>query len=73
MENAPGRCAPDYYLDKLSSLADDLGFALVVPAGVDRSWNAGPCCGTAMDRQLDDVGFVHAALEKAQQVRACNV
>lgn len=34
------------------------GFLAVYPDGVDRSWNAGECCGTAKDQKVDDVKFV---------------
>jgi polyhydroxybutyrate depolymerase len=27
-----------------------------------RTWNAGKCCGQAVERQIDDVGFIHAML-----------
>jgi polyhydroxybutyrate depolymerase len=39
------------------------GVTLAYPAGVGGSWNAGGCCGVAMDQGLDDVGFVGAVLD----------
>jgi polyhydroxybutyrate depolymerase len=45
---------------------DDLrksGITLAYPAGVGGSWNAGACCGIALDRGVDDVGFVNAVLD----------
>jgi polyhydroxybutyrate depolymerase len=30
------------------------------PDGVDRTWNAGACCGPPRDRGIDDVGFLDA-------------
>jgi polyhydroxybutyrate depolymerase len=39
------------------------GVTLAYPAGVGGSWNAGGCCGVAMDQGVDDVGFVDAVIE----------
>jgi len=38
------------------------GATLVYPAGVDRSWSAGACCGTPRDEGVDDLAFVDALL-----------
>jgi polyhydroxybutyrate depolymerase len=40
------------------ALADREGFVVAYPDGLDRTWNAGRCCGSARDRQVDDVGFL---------------
>lgn len=48
----------------LSEKADEEGFIVVYPDGVPfsilniRTWNAGQCCGGAMENDVDDVGFV---------------
>jgi polyhydroxybutyrate depolymerase len=48
--------------------ADRAGFAVVYPNGSGRqddkllTWNAGTCCGYAVDHQVDDVGFIRALL-----------
>jgi polyhydroxybutyrate depolymerase len=43
------------------------GFVLVHPDGTGRlrlhTWNAGSCCGSSADEQVDDVGFVEALLD----------
>lgn len=39
-------------------------FLSVVPIGVDFSWNAGHCCGTAADRELEDVAFVARVIDE---------
>ena len=39
-------CPPDHYKDKLLPFAQESQFVLVIPAGWERSWNAGACCGT---------------------------
>ena len=33
---------------------------IAYPDGLDRTWNAGACCGPARDRGVDDVGFLDA-------------
>ena len=44
--------------ENLVTLALHRNWAVAFPHGEDRSWNGGPCCGTAKERGLDDVGFV---------------
>jgi polyhydroxybutyrate depolymerase len=39
--------------------------AIVLPAGVSSSWNAGACCGAAQARGIDDVGFVTEVVHRA--------
>lgn len=45
-------------------------FIVVYPNGSNRfgdklrTWNAGNCCGYAMDTRIDDVGFIKALLDK---------
>ncbi|MCJ7558871.1 MAG: prolyl oligopeptidase family serine peptidase [Gammaproteobacteria bacterium] len=49
------------------------GFIVVYPEGTSRftgkllTWNAGHCCGYAMEHQVDDVGFISALLDKLIQ------
>ncbi len=50
------------------------GFIVVYPEGTGRfkgllggsllTWNAGHCCGQAMQRRVDDVGFIAALIDK---------
>ena len=53
----------------LSGIADREGFAVVYPNGSGRlrhallTWNAGNCCGRALEEQADDVGFLNAVLD----------
>lgn len=53
----------------LDAVADREGFVVVYPAGTGRfgprllTWNAGGCCGYAMDHRVDDVGFAGALLD----------
>lgn len=56
-----------------SLLADKEQFIVVYPDGTGRrddkllTWNAGNCCGYALDNQVDDVGFLRALIEKMQR------
>ena len=49
------------------------GFIVVYPEGTGRfwgkllTWNAGHCCGYAMQKKADDVGFISALLDKLLQ------
>jgi poly(3-hydroxybutyrate) depolymerase len=43
--------------------ADQVGFVVVYPEGIDKSWNVGSCCGLAMSENVDDVGFTRAMIE----------
>lgn len=53
----------------LSIKADAEGFIVVYPDGVSfgalniRTWNAGHCCGEAMNNNVDDVGFVEELVD----------
>jgi polyhydroxybutyrate depolymerase len=46
------------------------GFIVVYPEGTGRrnnkllTWNAGHCCGYAMDNRVDDVGFISVLIDK---------
>jgi polyhydroxybutyrate depolymerase len=42
------------------ALAEREGLVVAYPDGLDRTWNAGVCCGPARDRRIDDVGFLDA-------------
>lgn len=56
------------------SLADEKGFIVVYPNGTGRlgdrllTWNGGTCCGYAVAKQVDDVGFVRALIADLQTV-----
>jgi polyhydroxybutyrate depolymerase len=42
-------------------------FVVVYPDGIGASWNAGTCCGAATRRNLDDVGFLSALVQRLEQ------
>jgi len=53
---------------KLNDYADNAGCVVVYPEGTGpaphlRVWNAGICCGEAVEQGVDDVGFVTALLD----------
>lgn len=52
----------------MDALSDREGFLAVYPAGTGRfkrrllTWNAGNCCGYALEKDVDDVGFLAALI-----------
>lgn len=44
------------------TLAQSSGFVVVFPDGLDRTWNAGTCCGQSVKKNTDDVGFLAALI-----------
>lgn len=52
--------------------AEREGFIVAYPDGTARgrvpllTWNAGHCCGYAMEQRVDDVGFIRALIERLQ-------
>jgi polyhydroxybutyrate depolymerase len=59
-------------LTLMDAASDAAGFVLVYPQGTGLlpSWNAGACCGTAAQSNLDDVGFVGNLLD-ALEAKLC--
>jgi polyhydroxybutyrate depolymerase len=53
----------------MSAAADKEMFLAVYPRGTGRlpTWNAGACCGPAMENHVDDVGFMSALIGKLEQ------
>jgi len=45
--------------------ADAEGFGVLAPEGIDKTWNAGICCGAAKAANRDDVAFILATLDEA--------
>jgi len=45
--------------------ADQEGFIVVYPNGLDASWNGGSlCCGSSLANQVDDEGFIRAVVAR---------
>jgi polyhydroxybutyrate depolymerase len=53
------QCENRYGWDEL---ADDAKFVVAYPDGVGRAWNAHGCCGRPAQENIDDVGFINAAV-----------
>lgn len=51
------------FFSGMNLTSDAEGFVVAYPEGINSSWNAGACCGDAMNQQIDDVGFVRALVE----------
>jgi polyhydroxybutyrate depolymerase len=47
--------------------ADAVGIVMIYPQGLNNSWNGGPCCGPSQLMNVDDVGFLKAAVNKTAQ------
>jgi len=64
-----GNAAGQQKYSRMDELADREGFVVLYPNGTGRlrdrllTWNAGTCCGSAMRQQVDDVGFIAAAID----------
>ena len=58
-----------------SENSDKAGFVVAYPNGSGRlktrllTWNAGNCCGYALDENVDDVGFIHALIDELVRTR----
>lgn len=54
----------------LNALADREGFLVAYPLGAGQrpAFNGGECCGQAAQKNVDDVGFTRAIIEKVAQV-----
>jgi polyhydroxybutyrate depolymerase len=55
------------FFSGMNPKADAEGFIVVYPNGVQSSWNAGACCGAAIDQNIDDVGFVRALVAQLEK------
>jgi polyhydroxybutyrate depolymerase len=55
-------------LSNMDPHADAHGYIVVYPAGTGLlpSWNAGACCGDAMNAHLDDIGFIRAMISRLE-------
>jgi len=57
---------PDWMVNNtgFNSVADKNSFLIVYPqgSGDDHSWNAGSCCGSAVDNKVDETAFVRQIL-----------
>lgn len=59
-------CAPSDEISKWQSFAEEFTFILMAPQGIGASWNADQCCDPAVDRNVDDIGFIQTVVNGAQ-------
>jgi polyhydroxybutyrate depolymerase len=52
--------------------ADAERFVVAYPDGIDRSWNAGTCCGRAQRDHVDDVRFLGAVIDRVTKAEGVN-
>lgn len=52
----------------MQTFAEQRGFVLVTPAGINTVWNAGSCCDTAaaQNQNVDDIGFLSTILDQIE-------
>lgn len=50
------------------TMADQQGFLVAYPDGLNRTWNAGTCCGTSARDGVDDVAFLTAVVARITQM-----
>ena len=50
-----------------NDIAEEAGFIVVYPEGLGLTWNAGTCCGYAMQKNVDDIAFVRQMLDDLQK------
>ncbi|WP_322777829.1 alpha/beta hydrolase family esterase [Frankia sp. Cas4] len=51
----------------IDALAASAGVAVAYPDGLDKSWDAGTCCGQAAAEHVDDVGWLRALISHLEQ------
>ena len=67
-----GAAANQWRVSGFNQLSDEKGFIVAYPNGTGRlgdkllTWNGGTCCGYAMTKDIDDVGFVRAIVADLQ-------
>jgi poly(3-hydroxybutyrate) depolymerase len=47
-----------------TEIAESFNFVLVIPTGLQHSFNGGFCCGYALEHDIDDVGFLRGILHQ---------
>lgn len=70
-----GNAANQIAQSQMNTAADQDGYIVVYPEGTGKTllgklfgtWNAGRCCGYAVENKIDDVGFVRALLVDLEQ------
>ncbi|MCC6156686.1 MAG: polyhydroxybutyrate depolymerase [Deltaproteobacteria bacterium] len=77
LHGGAGNAAQIAKLTGFSHLADRENFLVLYPEGISARikrlavWNSGNCCGPALDRKIDDVGFLAALLDHVKTLTPC--
>lgn len=48
----------------LASFSEEKGFIACFPNALNKTWNAGGCCGKAVKKNIDDVGFISKLIDE---------
>ena len=56
------------WFSQMNEHAEAAGIIVAYPQGVGSSWNAGSCCGSAANQEVDDVAFVRELVEHLSTV-----
>lgn len=63
-----GRAESQRKQSQMNAEADKRGYIVVYPDGTGRlkllTWNAGSCCGYAVKKNVDDVGYINALIDE---------
>src|SRR5215216_7507861 len=53
---------------EFSAVSDEAGFILIYPVGLEQTWNAGSCCGSAVEKNIDEAAFVQQILADVEGI-----
>ena len=54
-------------MEHWAAVAEEFKFVLVIPEGIQHSWNARYCCGYALEHNIDDHSFLEAIIDSLPQ------
>lgn len=67
MHGAGGQALTHRTVGNFQSWANGGNFLLITPQGTD-GWNAGTCCGSATNNNVDDVGFIRTLVDSLPNI-----
>eukprot|EP00957_Ditylum_brightwellii_P126649 9653464-Ditylum_brightwellii.AAC.1 len=56
-------CTYQTMLEPWRNMAELKSFVLIVPEGLQNSWNAKYCCGHALKQNINDIEFLHLVIQ----------
>lgn len=59
--------SPQHYFQRATS-GNAPTVPMILPAGIQNSWNAETCCGTALGKNINDVGFLDKLMEEVPKI-----